>query len=110
MAGLNQLAYTLADWRGRLDPSGNVDDIIEVLSQSNPILEEMTFMEGNLPTGIVTTQRTKVPEPSIRRINTGVPYKKSGVKQINDTTTLYENRNKMDVELLRLQNSVIARI
>ena len=108
MAVLNQLPYTLADWRGRLDPSGNVDDIIEVLSQSNPILEEMTFMEGNLPTGIVTTQRTKVPEPSIRRINTGVPYKKSGVKQINDTTTLYENRNKMDVELLRLQNDPAA--
>ena len=46
MAVLNQLAYTLADWRGRLDPSGNVDDIIEVLSQSNPIFRRNDFYGG----------------------------------------------------------------
>lgn len=104
MTTLNQMAYTLLDWRERLNPDGNVADIIEVLAQSNPILQDMTFMEGNLPTGIVTTRRSSLPEPSIRRINQGVPYTKSGVKQIVDTATMYEARNKMDVKLLALQN------
>ena len=44
MATLNQMAYTLLDWRERLNPDGNVADIIEVLAQSNPILQDMTFM------------------------------------------------------------------
>ena len=69
MTTLNQMAYTLLDWRERLNPDGNVADIIEVLAQSNPILQDMTFVEGNLPTGIVTTRRSSLPEPSIRRIN-----------------------------------------
>ena len=49
-----ELAITLNDWRKRLAPDGNMDEIIEVLAASNPILQDMPFMEGNLPTGNVT--------------------------------------------------------
>ena len=104
MVTLNREAYTLLDWRERVNPDGNIADIIEVLAQSNPILQDMTFMEGNLPTGIVTTQRSSLPQPGIRRINQGVPYTKSTTKQIVDTATMYEARNKIDVKLLALQN------
>lgn len=104
MVTLSREAYTLLDWRERVNPDGNIADIIEVLAQSNPILQDMTFMEGNLPTGIVTTQRSSLPQPGIRRINQGVPYTKSTTKQIVDTATMYEARNKIDVKLLALQN------
>lgn len=103
MATLNQNALTLLDWRSRTNPDGMIADVVEVLAQSNDILKDMTFMEGNLPTGIVTTQRTNVPSPSVRRINQGVPYTKSTTKQIVDTVTCFEDRSKVDVKLLALQ-------
>lgn len=103
MATINQNALTLQDWRSRTNPDGMIADIVEVLAQSNDILKDMTFMEGNLPTGIVTTQRTSIPTPGIRRINQGVPYTKSTTKQIVDTVTCFEDRSKVDVKLLALQ-------
>ena len=47
-------ALTLADWGKRVDPNGKVDKIIELLGQTNPILQDMPFVEGNLPTGHAT--------------------------------------------------------
>lgn len=51
MAVKGLTALTLADWGKRVDPNGKVDKIIELLSQTNPILQDMPFVEGNLPTG-----------------------------------------------------------
>jgi hypothetical protein len=44
-------ALNLADWAKRLDPDGNVPVVAELLSQTNEILEDALFVEGNLPTG-----------------------------------------------------------
>lgn len=109
MSILNATALTMADWRNRLGPDGSIADIMEVLAQSNPIMDDMTFMEGNLSTGIQTTERTSVPEPSVRRINQGVGYTKSSVAPIVDTTTMFESRSKVDVALLRREGSNAAR-
>ncbi len=54
-------ALTLADWGKRIDPNGKVDKIIELLSQTNPILQDMLIVEGNLPTGHRTTIRSGLP-------------------------------------------------
>ncbi|EAA9072139.1 hypothetical protein GKU98_14880 [Salmonella enterica] len=40
-------ALTLADWAKRTDPNGKVDKIVEILSQTNEILTDMMFVEGN---------------------------------------------------------------
>ena len=40
---------TLADWAKRLDPNGTVPIIAELLSQTNEVLEDAVFKEGNLP-------------------------------------------------------------
>jgi hypothetical protein len=58
MATLSVNNPTLIDVASRLDPSMNVDKIVEMLAATNPILNDMTFMEGNLPTGHKTTVRT----------------------------------------------------
>ena len=104
MATVGNLALTLNDYRKRTAPDGSLDYIIEVLNESNPILEDMKFMEGNLPTGIQTTQRTSIPEPSIRRINRGVDPTKSSTEQIVDTCMMLEDRALVDVKLLGLQS------
>ena len=54
-------ALTLADWAKRTDPDGKVPTIVELLSQTNPVLTDMLFVEGNIPTGHRTTVRTGLP-------------------------------------------------
>ena len=50
MATLGANILTLTDWAKRLDPDGKVPRIAELLSQTNEILEDKLWMEGNLPT------------------------------------------------------------
>ena len=51
MATIGNLAITYADWAKRMDDNYKVANIIEILSQTNEILDDMLVMEGNLPTG-----------------------------------------------------------
>src|SRR5436190_18454894 len=56
-AALSTAALTLADWAKRLDPDGKTATIVELLSQTNEILRDMRWVEGNLETGHRTTVR-----------------------------------------------------
>ena len=58
MATLSSNALTLADHAKRLDPSGKISMVVEMLSQTNELLDDMLFIEGNLPTGHRTSVRT----------------------------------------------------
>lgn len=102
MATVGSTALTLNDYRKRMNPQGYIDEVIEVLAQSNPILDDMTWMEGNLATGNKTTQRSALPTPSIRYINQGVAKSKSSTKQIVDTSVILEARSAVDTELIAL--------
>ena len=103
MAVLGSEALTLSDLKKRLNPDGSVAFIVEALEQSNPILRDIPWIEGNLKTGNVTTVRTMVPTPSIRMINKGVARGKSRTKQVQDTCMILEDRSVVDIELLALQ-------
>lgn len=96
------VALTLNDLRKRQAPDGSIDVVIETLVQSNPILEDVRWAEGNLPTGNQTTQRNGLPEVHLRQINRGVPVGKSSTKQVTDTCCLMESRSEVDVELVSL--------
>lgn len=96
------VALTLNDLRKRQAPDGSIDVVIETLVQSNPILEDVKWAEGNLPTGNQTTQRNGLPEVHLRQINRGVPVGKSSTKQVTDTCCLMESRSEVDVELVSL--------
>ena len=103
MATLGTQALTLSDYRKRLAPDGSVAFIVEALENSNPILQDMVWKEGNLPTGNVTTVRTSMPRPSVRLINRGVNASKSTTKQVTDTCIILEDRSNIDIELIALQ-------
>ena len=62
MATVGSLALTYADWAKRMDDGYRVASIIELLSQTNEILDDMLVVEGNLPTGHKTTIRTGLPQ------------------------------------------------
>lgn len=102
MAVLGNTALTLSDWRKRMAPDGSVDFIIEALMNANPIMDDIPWMMGNLPTGNKTTIRTSMPTPSIRRINRGVNRHKAQTEQVTDTTIILEDRSVVDIELLAL--------
>ncbi|GAH67171.1 unnamed protein product, partial [marine sediment metagenome] len=38
---------TLLDWVKRVKPGGGIDEIIEVLAASNPIIADANVLEGN---------------------------------------------------------------
>ena len=102
MSVLGNTALTLSDWRKRLAPDGSVDFIVEALMNANPIMDDIPWMMGNLPTGNKTTIRTSMPTPSIRRINRGVPRHKTQTEQVTDTCIILEDRSVVDIELLVL--------
>ena len=103
MPTIGNLALNFNDLRKRQAPDGTIDHIIEVLKQSNPIMDDIKWKQGNLPTGNQTTQRTSIPTPSLRAINKGVQPTKSSTKQVRDTCCILEARSRVDIELLRLE-------
>lgn len=108
MATLATFAPTLADLATRMDPNGNIAQIIEILNQSNPILEDMPWVEGNLPTGHKTTIRSGLPQGTWRKLNYGVQPEKSTSVQITDTTGMLESYAEVDKDLVELNGNSVA--
>jgi hypothetical protein len=107
-ATLSSNALTLADWAKRLDPDGKVPSIVELLAQSNELLADMTFTEGNLPTGHRTTIRTGLPTVYWRMLNQGVPPSKSTTAQIDEQAGMLEAWSEVDTDLAKLNGNVAA--
>ncbi len=102
---LTSTYLTLADWAQRQKPTGGVDTIIEVLASSNPILADANVMEGNLPTGHRSTQRTSQPTGTWRLLNYGVAAEKSTTEQITDQCGILEDYSKLDVDVASLNGN-----
>jgi hypothetical protein len=105
MATLGASALTYADWAKRLDDGYRIARIIELLSQTNEILEDMMVVEGNLPTGHKTTVRTGLPQATWRLLNQGVPNAKSTTAQIVDTCGNLETYAVIDKDIADLNGN-----
>ena len=105
MATLGATALTYADWAKRLDDNYRIATIIELLSQTNEILEDMLVQEGNLPTGHKTTVRTGLPQATWRLLNQGVPNAKSTTAQIVDTCGNLETYAVIDKDIADLNGN-----
>lgn len=106
MATLNAVVLTLADWAKRLDPDGKVPMIVELLSQTNEILSDMLWKEGNLPTGDRVTVRTGLPTVYWRLLNQGISGSKSTTAQIDEQTGMLEAWSEVDKDLAKLNGNV----
>lgn len=98
-------AVTLTDFAKSIDPNGSTATVIELLNQSNEVLQDMTFMEGNLPTGHQTTIRVGLPTPTWRKLYTGVQPTKSNRAQVTDSCGFLEARNEVDVKVANLNGN-----
>ena len=105
MATLGATKPTLVDWAKRLDPTGKTAKIVELLGQSNEILKDMQFVQGNLPTGHRSTIRTGLPTVYWRLLNQGVPSSKSTTAQVDEMCGSLEARAEVDIDLANLNGN-----
>ena len=109
MAALSTQAANLVDIAKRTNPNGDgIAPIVELLSQTNEILTDAMFMEGNLPTGHRVTVRTGLPKIYWRALNMGVPASKSTTAQVDETVGMLEARSHVDQKLAELNNNTSA--
>jgi hypothetical protein len=108
MATLAANNPTLIDVSKRLDPDGKIDTIVELLAQSNEVLTDMSWVEGNLPTGHKTTVRTGLPTPTWRKLYGGVQPTKSTTAQITDSCGMLEAYAEVDKALADLNGNSAA--
>lgn len=98
-------AVTLLDFAKSLDPNGKTATVVELLLQTNALLQDMPWIEGNLPTGHRTTVRTGLPTVIWRRLYQGVPASKSVRAQVDDACGMLEARSEVDVDLASLNGN-----
>lgn len=99
---------TYLDFASRLDPNDKISGIIELLAKTNPILEDMQVIEGNLLTGNKTTIRTGLPTATWRMLNYGVQPTKSITSQVTDTCGMLEAYAEVDKDLADLNGNDAA--
>ena len=108
MATLADTHPTLLDLARRTDPDGNIADIVEILNQTNQILDDMVWIEGNLVPGHRTTIRSGLPTPTWRKLYGGVQPTKSRTVQVTDTTGMLEAYSEVDKALADLNGNTAA--
>jgi hypothetical protein len=105
MATLSTVNPTLLDLAKMSDPDGKIAAIVEILNQTNEILDDMSWMEGNLPTGHRSTIRTGLPAPTWRKLYGGVQPNKGTTAQVTDTCGMLEAYAEVDKALADLNGN-----
>jgi len=102
MSTLGATYLDLIDLYKRQDDTRAVARIIELLKQSNPILDDAVALECNQGTKHLTTIRTGLPSVTWGKLYQGVSQTKSTTAQVTDTTGFAEALSTVDKRLLDL--------
>jgi hypothetical protein len=108
MATLATTHPTLLDLARLSDPDGKIASVVEILNQTNEVLDDMVWQEGNLPTGHRTTIRTGLPAPTWRKLYGGVQPNKGQTAQVTDNTGMLEAYAEVDKALADLNGNTAA--
>jgi hypothetical protein len=108
MTTLSVTNPTLHDLAKITDPNGQIAQVVEILNQTNEILDDMTFIEGNLPTGHKSTVRTGLPAPTWRKLYGGVQPNKARTVQVTDNCGMLEAYAEVDKALADLNGNSAA--
>lgn len=109
MASKGDTNLTLGDWAKRLDGSGRISqDIVELLSQSNEIITDQVFRQGNQSSGTRLVMRTGLPTAYWRLFNDGVAISKSRTAQVDEKCGMLEAWSEIDAKLAELDGDVNA--
>lgn len=106
MATIGNSVLTLTDYAKRMDPDGKTAVITELLEQTNAVISDVPWIEGNLPTGHQTTVRTGLPTVYWRRLNAGTQPTKSTTAQIVEACGILDAWSEVDCDLAELGGDV----
>jgi hypothetical protein len=99
---------TLMDLKSRLDMKGDVLQVVEMLHQTNEILDDAVWLESNELTGHTTSVRTGIPEPTWRKLYGGVQPSKSTSVKVREGLGMLENYAEVDKALADLNGKSAA--
>lgn len=102
MATIGNTYASLADLYKNMQGGEVTGDIIEMLSQLNPVLQDMPAIECNQGTTHMTTVRTGLPEPTWRELYQAVQPTKGTNAQVKDATGTMEAWAEIDAKLVEL--------
>lgn len=105
MATLGANFVDLIDIYKLQDGKGQYVEVIEMLMEMNPILEDAVAVECNKGTTHLHTVRTGLPEVAWGKLYQGIPQSKSGKAQVEDTTGFVEGLSTVDERLLKLSTN-----
>lgn len=87
------------------------DPIVEMLSKSTPLIEDMAFRNGNQTDGHKFKTRAGLPGVSWRAINEGVLPTRSSKKIVRETCAMLEAVSEVDKKLIDLEgDQALARL
>lgn len=105
MAVRNEKIPTLLDLVNSQNPDGSSAQIAEVLQKSAPIMDDMSWKQGNLQEGDRVHVRTAKAAAYWRRINQGIQPSKGQSRAKDETAALLESRGQVDRELAVLSGN-----
>lgn len=105
MATLGASFVDLIDIYKQQDGMGQYVEIIEMLSEMNPIIEDAIAVECNKGTTHLHTVRSGLPSLTWGKLYQGIPQSKSGKTQVEDTTGFVEGLSTIDTRILKLSSN-----
>jgi hypothetical protein len=100
MADVTDSRLGLVEVVKRHDPNGNLATIAEVLAQTNEIVADAVWKEGNDIFSNKTVRRSSLPTGTWRKLNRGVAAESSDTVELIDTIGILESRAENDVEII----------
>lgn len=101
MPALNTTNPTFIDLQKMMAPDGSIDMVSEVLNKTEE-MDEITWQEGNLPTGHRHTIRSGLPMASLGGLYKGVVPSKGDTVQVTDTCAQIQSMSEVDARLVAM--------
>jgi hypothetical protein len=98
--GMDRL--TLLDIAKQEDPDGKPAQVIEILNQTNVILQDAPAASANAPMGNRVTIRSSLPVVNFAKVNQGVVRSKGSTEQKVDTIGLIAGLSEVDSKLQKI--------
>ena len=108
MATVGTNYLTIADRVKRQDPDNRIARVVELLNDTNELMQDIVVIEGNLPTGHRTTMRAGLPTVTWRKLYGYTDPSKSTVVQVDDSAGILEGFSFVDEDLAQLNGDVAS--
>lgn len=97
----NSENYSLQDIMAAKDPDGKLSVVTDIITKSNPIMQDIVWQEGLLEEGDRVTLRTKLGNPQWKRYNEYASASTSKVTQVDEVCGHIEDWSQIDADLAR---------